>query len=457
MINLVNGEQEKGAEPNKNRLNTPTVSHCLNDGTLIELLYRPEERTTAFAVWRNGNWTIAQHVECEGERLVPFSPRNNLIRNEAVLLPSEPREYGSEGRLLLEVKSFIRRHVDLKPTFEQIASYYVLFTWLYDAFNELPYLRLRGDFGTGKTRALLTLGSLCYKPFFASGASTVSPIFHTLDAFQGTLIFDEADFRFSDERAEIVKILNNGNVRGLPVLRTMVNHQREFNPRAFQVFGPKIVATRGRYEDKGLESRFLTEEMGGRSLRGDIPINLPERFKREARELRNKLLLFRFRMRAETRIDESLAEPSLEPRANQILLPLLSIVGDEALRADLLAAAREGQAMLAAERGSSVEGQIIEVLLELMAASDRAAIPVADVVSLLIERYGTEYARPITNRWVGGILRGRLNLHTYKSHGVYVVPMSERSKVLHLCARYGIDTAGDQTSGPGDVGTSGTS
>jgi hypothetical protein len=30
-------------------------------------------------------------------------------------------------------------------------------------------------------------------------------------------------FRFSDEKAEIVKILNNGNVSGLPVLRTMMN------------------------------------------------------------------------------------------------------------------------------------------------------------------------------------------------------------------------------------------
>jgi hypothetical protein len=110
-------------------------------------------------------------------------------------------------------------------------------------------LRLRGDFGSGKTRALLTIGSLCYKAFFASGASTVSPIFHTLNAFRGTLIFDEADFRFSDERAEIVKILNNGNVRGLPILRTMMNRQREFNPQAFQVFGPKIVATRSSYED----------------------------------------------------------------------------------------------------------------------------------------------------------------------------------------------------------------
>ena len=193
----------------------------------------------------------------------------------------------------------------------------------------MPYLRLRGDYGSGKTRALLTIGSICYKGFFASGASTVSPIFHTLDAFQGTLIFDEADFRFSDEKAEIVKILNNGNVRGMPVLRTMMNRQREFNPQAFQVFGPKIVATRGSYEDKGLESRFITEEMGSRKLRSDIPINLPDSFKDEARELRNKLLLYRFHRRFDVKLDETLVDPKIEPRLNQILLPLLSVVADE--------------------------------------------------------------------------------------------------------------------------------
>ena len=35
-------------------------------------------------------------------------------------------------------------------------------------------------------------------------ASTVSPIFHILDAFGGTLVLDEADFRFSD-LAEIAR------------------------------------------------------------------------------------------------------------------------------------------------------------------------------------------------------------------------------------------------------------
>jgi hypothetical protein len=71
----------------------------------------------------------------------------------------------------------------------------------------------------------------------------------------------------------------------LPVLRTVMNQQREFNPRAFHVFGPKIVATRGHYDDKGLESRFITEDTGVRTLRLDVPINLPQTFTEEAREL----------------------------------------------------------------------------------------------------------------------------------------------------------------------------
>lgn len=218
----------------------------LPDDTLVELLYRPEAQKTVLAVHKSGLTSFHDHFEVpSGENLAPFSPENNLIKNRVVMLPSNPLPYESEATLLQDIQAFIHWYVDLSPTFERIASYYVLLTWLYDAFNEVPYLRFRGDYGTGKTRALLVLGSICYKAFFASGASTVSPIFHIQDAFQGTLVFDEADFRFSDEKAEIVKVLNNGNVRGLPVLRTMMNRHRELNPQAFRVYGPKLVATRG--------------------------------------------------------------------------------------------------------------------------------------------------------------------------------------------------------------------
>ncbi len=155
--------------------------------------------------------------------------------------------------------------------------------------------------------------------------------------FGGTLIVDEADFRFSDEKADMVKIFNNGNVRGMPVLRSQITRDREFDPRVFQIFGPKIVATRGGYDDTALESRFITEITGARNLREDIPVNLPSKYAKEAQALRNKLLLYRFHNWGKHSPTNELVDRSIEPRLNQILAPLLSIVEDS----DALGALRE--------------------------------------------------------------------------------------------------------------------
>lgn len=417
----------------------PAVSWQSEDGRIAEIVYRRAERSTAFAVWDGASVSIESEIELpSGERLVPFSPNNNLIKNEVVALPSDALEYGTEQDLTEDIAAFIRRYLEVSEHFERIASYYILLTWVYDAFKELPYLRFQGDYGTGKTRALLTVGSLCYKAFFASGASTVSPIFHILDAFRGTLIFDEADFRFSDEKAEVVKILNNGNVDGLPVLRTIQNRQREFNPQAFKVFGPKIVAMRGGYEDRALESRFLTETMGARGLRGDIPINLPDEHRHEALMLRNKLLLFRFRNRSAAKLNPAYVNPALEPRLNQILVPLLSVIKDDKLRGEISTMGADMQRSLLDDRGQSVEAQVLEVLIELMARAEAAPVTLNEINATLAECYGAEFERPVTNRWLGSIIRKRLGITTYKTNGVFAVPMTEREKVEHLARRYGV-------------------
>ena len=418
---------------------THAVSRRVAEGGLLELIYEPETRTTAFAVFRQGQLSVESSLDIDAdERLVPIPATNNLIKHGALLLPGAPESYGSTGDLIKAIQAYLYRYVDLSDRFQKIASYYVLLTWVYDAFNELPYLRLRGDFGSGKTRALIVIGSLCYKAFFASGASTVSPIFHTLDTFRGTLVFDEADFRFSDEKSELVKIFNNGNAKGFPVLRTAVTVKREFDPRAFSVFGPKIVAMRRSFEDQALESRFLTEEMGQRSLREDIPINLPDAQKEEARSLRNRLLMYRFQTRERIRVDESLVDPSLSPRLNQILVPLLSIIDDERLQQEVRDSVKSFDQDLYAERSASAEAGILEILVELLQQSERQSVPVSEVTTAFALRFGQEYERPITNRFVGGILRKRLRLSTYKSHGVYVVPATEKSKIDQLCIRYGV-------------------
>jgi hypothetical protein len=407
------------------------------------MVYRPQEKRTAFVVFKDEKWSYETGFNTDAfRRWVPYSANNNLIKNEVVLLPSEPEEYGSEEELLSEIQSFIHRYVDVSPLFEKIASYYVLFSWVYDGFNELPYLRLRGDPGSGKTRFLLIVGSICYKPIFASGASTVSPLFRILDAFHGTLIIDESDFRLSDEKAEVVKILNNGNAKGFPVLRSESFGKREFNPRAYHVFGPKIVATRGFFEDRALESRFLTEEMGQFRLRDDIPISLPSQYKEEALHIRNKLLLFRFRNLKKPRITESLVDRTIEPRLNQIFVPLLSIIEDKKAREDLQELARDYNREIISDRGMDMEAQVLEIIQDILSSPYNARLSIKDITRLFIDRHGMDYERKITTKWIGNIIRKRLNLKTQKTHGLYVIPLSEKPKLDRLFEKYGISANG---------------
>ena len=434
----------------------PTVSTVLSDGSLAEMVY--QEKRTLFCVSKDGDFRYETNLLLNGQRLVPYSPRNNLLTNEVVLFPSEPLEYESERELVEVIKAFIHRYVDISPLFEQIASYYVLFTWVYDAFNELPYLRLRGDTGSGKTRFLLTVGSLCYKPIFASGASTVSPLFRILDSMRGPLIVDEGDFRFSDEKAELVKILNNGNGRGFPVLRSESVSGREFSPRAYTVFGPKLIATRGYFQDRALESRCLTEETGGRKLRDDIPINLTGDYKREALELRNKLLMFRFRNFRKRGIDSSLVDRSIEPRLAQIFVPLLSVIEDAGAREALRQVAREYHKELVADRGMDMEAQVLEIIRELQSVSDGAGIAIKEIASRFIEQHGEDFERKVTPHWIGHIIRRKLGLKTEKRHGSYVIASTEGPKLAQLFEKYGVLTGqGDSGDFAGGEETAATS
>ena len=426
----------------KGQKTLPAVSGVFDDGRILEMAYRHEERRSAFILWRDGQWTCESSFSPDADvRLVPYSPNNNLIKHQVVLLPSEPEEYASEDDLVNDIAIFIHRYVDVSPLFEKIASYYVLFSWVYDGFNELPYLRLRGDPGSGKTRFLLIVGALCYKPIFASGASTVSPLFRILDIFRGTLIIDEGDFRFSDEQAEIVKILNNGNAKGFPVLRSEASGKREFNPTAYAVFGPKLIATRGFFEDRALESRCITEEMGQSRLREDVPINLPSSYKEEALHLRNKLLLFRFRNLHKRSAAESLVDRRIEPRLNQIFVPLLSIIEDTQAREDLQELARRYNREMISERGMDMEAQILEIIRDILASPYEAKLSVKDITSWFVDRHGDDYERKVTTKWVGTIIRKKLNLKTQKSHGIFIIPPSEMPKLDRLYEKYGMGQA----------------
>ncbi len=419
------------------RAGVPTVAAVARD-TLIELVYDSDKSETALAVSRfEGLWNIEKEVRINtGETLIPYSPTNNLIAHGCVLLPSGPEPHGEKATLLQDIEAFLHRYVDLTPVYERIAAHYVLLSWVHDAFNEVPYLRLRGDYGTGKTRALLAIGSICYRPIFAGGASTVSPLFHTLDRFGGTLILDEADFRLSDATSEIVKILNNGHMKGMPVLRTMQNRDKEFNPQAFHVFGPKIIAMRGEFDDPALESRFITENTSLRQMRPDIPVTLPPEFQQEARTLRNRLLHYRFCEFFNIKPGKGPLLESVEPRVNQIALPLLSLIDDPTLRSEIGARLAGEQADRRVVWRNTMDARVLAILKEASHTPSGLPISIGIVTDRFNAAHGLDYSGPVSHRAIGHAVRMGLHLSTEKSNGVYVVPESEKQKIDALAVRY---------------------
>jgi hypothetical protein len=157
--------------------------------------------------------------------------------------------------------------------------------------------------------------------------------------------------------------------------------------------------------------------------------------------------MYRFQSLERIRVDESLVDRSLSPRLNQILVPLLSIIDDERLQEEVRDSVKSFDHELYAERSASAEAGVLEILAEILSEPGRASIPVSEVTATFVGRFGQEYDRPITNRFVGGILRKRLRLSTYKSHGVYVVPATEKPKVDQLCIRYGVIERSTDTAG----------
>ena len=146
-------------------------------------------------------------------------------------------------------------------------------TWVYDLFTAVPYLRFLGEPGTGKSRMLQVAGHLAYKGIFAGGATTSSPLFRLIEVYRGTLVIDEADYKASDTWTDIIKILNAGYMKGVPVLRS----EKVGTPRTKALRCLWAEDNRESFpiqQDGTIETRCITLEMDEQQLRPEIPRQL---------------------------------------------------------------------------------------------------------------------------------------------------------------------------------------
>jgi hypothetical protein len=268
-----------------------------------------------------------------------------------------------------------------------------------------------------------------------SCAATPAPIFRILDQYRGTLILDEADFKESSAWTDMIKILNNGYRPGFPVLRADKVNGR-WRPRGYQVFGPKLIATRFRFEDEALESRCFTTEMPVLS-RSDIPRAFPASFNDEVHDLRSRLLAFRLYNLSRLKCGEftnDLLEPGLQPRLQEILMPLKSLAGTDQQLADTLSAfIRSQQESMYSRRRDTQEGLVISAMFKLHTAD---ALLTSDAISHLVNDMDEDAA--FNARKVGWIVK-RLGFAKRRlNHDGRHVVIWDDELAFRLATQYGI-------------------
>lgn len=383
------------------------------DGIICEEIYDPNLGEPLFAVYDGKSVEYKPSIESNGRIFKPIA--GEIVTSGLVKLPSEAVSYSDELELFDQIKSFIHTHVDVAEDWENWAVYYVLLSWIYDKLPVCPYLCALGASSTGKTRFIQTVGSICYKPFTASGSVTASPVFRILDRFRGTLIVNEFD-HIGEYNNEIIVIFNNGFEADFPVTRTEGEDKKEV--RVFQVYGPKLFAARKRKSDWAFESRLLTIQMK-ETRRNDIPPFLLDDFHSKAQELRNKLLMFRFRHYHEKSVIHHDLFPNIRGRLRQTLLSITSVIHDEVFLTRAQEFAKELEKSLKNTRGFDLDTFVYQVLLEQWEQGE--IMPQIKEIAKKVKELAD--IDKLSSKAVGNIVRDELGFETKRggASGNYVV------------------------------------
>lgn len=223
-------------------------------------------------------------------------------------------------------------------------------------------------------------------------------------------------------------------MRGFPVLRSE-SDGKQWDVKAYDVYSPKLIATRRRFKDAALESRMITFEMDEQP-RKDIPLLLPKTFEQEALNLRNKLLLWRFRNYGKISPSPKLELSGIEPRLQQILIPILSLVDDEQLLKEFEIFIRQYQSQIIADRSMEFAAAMLQAILNLRQQDTELTMKnIAEEINKDIDTDSGE--EKLSARKVGGINKTYLRLKTHLSSGRYEIDW-DAEKIQKLCDRYGI-------------------
>lgn len=438
------------------------------DGHLVELIYDEKAVKTYFAIrYPDGHVGMRDKLVIEGQTYYPMKP-NMMIMKKVVRLPSELVAPVSDEELLETIRAHNQKYFDFAgdDSWEMFAGFYPIFSWIYDGFTSLPYLRMLGDSGTGKSRFLKTVGLKCYRPVYTTAGSSAAALFRTLDIFRGTLVLDEGDFKDSSEASMIGKILNGGYERGVPIMRTGKDADGNFDVEAFDVYGPKVIGMRKDFQDDAIASRCITKETVPMPPDPRIPQYLPPEFDEELTEIQNLLLAHRMKRAQENwEVDQSNTDHKFEPRVNQVTLGLMTAFPSKAMRANIEKFRVEYNEQVKGDRYETVTARVLEGIMRAHAWGPATDHPsdenrtylkdVANATNAIIDEMNAEMGDDVgdnnskekrwTSRGISATMKKFLNIQTRRAtdggqgyKGTAYVKWDEL-RLKGLCKRWNVE------------------
>jgi len=208
----------------------------------------------------------------------------------------------------------LQRYVDVPDEDLRVICAFILSSWFPDCLQSVPYLWLVGPPGSGKTTLLKLLHALCRRAFLI-GDLTPASLYQLTGLLSPTLIIDENDGANSQMSRQIERILRMGNSPGAPIIR---------NGRAFDTYGPKVLASRQPPLDAALGSRSIIIPMLP-SKRGLTALDQVSK-ERIAEQFQPKLLMCRLQNHdlLHTSLEFYRETESLTPRIRDIAHALAS-------------------------------------------------------------------------------------------------------------------------------------
>ena len=161
------------------------------------------------------------------------------------------------AELLDDIEATIRRHLVCDEASYLAATLWIVLTWAIELVQVAPIAAITSpEKGCGKTQMLTLLGKLSRRPILASNISSAA-LFRAVDAWQPTLLIDEAD-AFMRENEELRGVINAGHTRDTAFVVRVVGD--DYQPVKFNVWGPKAIAGIGHLpetiEDRAIHLRM---------------------------------------------------------------------------------------------------------------------------------------------------------------------------------------------------------